>query len=89
MAVVGEVGERASRLYNDALASYSRCHKPRTLSAYSSTNVMKDIDLSACILYYSNIYSMIGMSGQLLVRLTKQNSSREMYSPIRRNTRNN
>ena len=25
-----------------------------------------------------------GMSEQLLVRLTKQNSSREMYSPIRR-----
>ena len=29
------------------------------------------------------------MSEQLLVRLTKQNRSREMYSPIRLNTRNN
>ena len=29
------------------------------------------------------------MSEQLLVRLTKQNRCREMYSPIRQNTRNN
>ena len=30
-----------------------------------------------------------GISEQLLVRLTKQNRHRDMYSPIRRNTRNN
>ena len=31
----------------------------------------------------------VGMCEQLLVRLTKQSSSREMYSSIRRHTRNN
>ena len=30
-----------------------------------------------------------GMSEQLMVRLTKQNKSREMYLPIRRHTRKN
>ena len=34
-------------------------------------------------------FSSQGMSEQLLVRLTKQNSSIEMYSPIRRHIKNN
>jgi len=43
---------------------------------------------AAVILSLSLPLSMYGTSEQLLVRLTKQNRSREMYSPIRQHTRN-
>ena len=45
--------------------------------------------IASCLLDVNWQRGVQGMSEQLLVRLTKQNSSRDMFSPIQRNTRNN